>query len=371
MKRILLVGGGSGGHVYPLVAVAEELKNQAQQKGLDLELLFLGEGVFFDEAVKEGGYNFKTIWSGKLRRYVSPLTLLDILKIPVGFLQSLWHIFWFMPDIVFVKGGAISFAPAIISRLYFIPLYIHESDSVPGLANRLVSKLAKRIFIAFESAAKYFDASKIEYVGNPVRKNILSGDKSQAMALFNLRQERKTVLVLGGSQGARAINNAILDALVVLVDKFQIIHQCGQSQYNEVKAAVDKIIKEGESSYDAKVKDNYHLYPFFNSGQMAFAYAAADVIVSRAGAGLIFEIAYLGKPAILVPLVNGSRGEQITNAFELAKFGAVVVEEENLTRNIILNQIEHLLENSALVSEKIKGFITTDAVSKIASFLMH
>ncbi|MBI3274027.1 MAG: UDP-N-acetylglucosamine--N-acetylmuramyl-(pentapeptide) pyrophosphoryl-undecaprenol N-acetylglucosamine transferase [Candidatus Colwellbacteria bacterium] len=370
MKRVLLVGGGTGGHVYPLIAVADEIKTQAQQQGLDLELLLLGEGSFFERAVREKGYNFKKIWSGKLRRYASPLTVLDIIKLPVGFLQSLWHIFWFMPDMVFTKGGAVSFPPSLVAWLYLIPIYIHESDSMPGLANTMISKLAKKVFISFESASRFFNSSKVEYAGNPLRKELLGGDRLKATTAFNLNQERKTILVLGGSQGAKKVNDAVLDTLVLLIGQFQIIHQCGEGQYNAVKASVEKIVKEGEKSYGVSITENYHLYPFFGTEQMALAYAASDVIMSRAGAGLVFEIAALGKPVILIPLVNGSRGEQKTNAFELAKYGAVVIEEENLTRNIILDQIKHLLENSASISEKLRGFIKADAAAAIASSIL-
>lgn len=370
MKRILLVGGGTGGHVYPLIAVADELKSQAQQQGLDLELLFLGEGSFFERAVREKGYNFRKIWSGKLRRYVSPLTILDIIKLPIGFVQSLWQIFWFMPDVVFTKGGAASFPPSLVAWMYLIPTYIHESDSIPGLANTMISKLAKKVFISFESTSKYFNTSKVEYAGNPLRKELLSGDRAKAMTTFDLKPQRKTLLVLGGSQGAKKVNDAILDALVLLIDQFQVIHQCGEGQYKAVKASADKMAKEGEKSYGVSITENYHLYPFFDTEQMALAYAASDVIISRAGAGLVFEIAALGKPAILIPLVNGSRGEQKTNAFELAKYGAVVIEEENLTRNIIRDQIKHLLDNSAAISEKLRGFIKADAADKIAEAIL-
>jgi len=370
MKRILLVGGGTGGHVYPLIAVAEELKQQAQQKGISLEIMLLGDGSFFERAAKEKGYSFKRIWSGKLRRYASPLTFIDIFKLPIGFIQSLWHIFWFMPDMVFTKGGSASFAPAVVSKLYLIPIFIHESDTVPGLANTMIARLADKVFVAFESTAKYFGRGA-EYVGNPTRKDVLNGDKSKAVEFFNLNNDRKTILVLGGSLGSKMINDAISNALVILVNKFQLIHQCGESQYKLVKSASDKIIKEGEErGYDVKIKDNYRLYPFFDTDKMSLAYAMADVIISRAGAGLIFEIASLGKPVILIPLTKGSRGEQTTNAVELSKFGAVVIKEENLTRNIILNQVEHLIENSASVSEKIKSFIKTDSASLIASKIL-
>src|SRR3989344_7354214 len=158
--RILLLGGGSGGHVFPLIAVAEALKEKSQQEGIPLELMVLGEGGFMEKATAGAGLKFKPILAGKLRRYLSPLTILDIFKIPVGFFQALWHIFWFMPDVVFAKGGYASLPGAFVAKLYFIPLFAHESDSVPGLANRILGKLAKTFFISFESSKKYFKPGK-------------------------------------------------------------------------------------------------------------------------------------------------------------------------------------------------------------------
>ncbi len=138
--RILLLGGGSGGHVFPLIAVANALKEKSQQTGLSLELMVLGEGKFMKTAAAEAGLNFKPILAGKLRRYFSPLTILDIFKTPAGFFQALWHVFWFMPDVVFAKGGYASLPGALVAKLYFIPLFVHESDSIPGLANRVLGK---------------------------------------------------------------------------------------------------------------------------------------------------------------------------------------------------------------------------------------
>lgn len=370
--RILLLGGGSGGHVFPLVAVADALKEKSQQAGIPLELMVLGEGNFMEKAAAEAGLNFKSILAGKLRRYLSPLTILDIFKIPAGFFQALWHVFWFMPDVVFAKGGYASLPGALVAKLYLIPLFVHESDSVPGLANRVLGKLAKTVFISFNSSEKYFKSGQAILTGNPVRKELLTGDKLAAMTKFGLNPNIKTVLVAGGSQGAQKINRIILDSLVLLVKDFQIIHQCGESQLQSVKTESEKIIKEGEGEYADMVKTNYKLYPFFNVNDMALAYAAADIIISRAGANNISEIAMLGKPVILIPLFNGSRGEQLSNAEELVKFGGVYIEEQNLTPHIIINQIQSLLEPDkySLISEKLKTFAMPDAAEKIASALL-
>ncbi len=370
--RVLLLGGGSGGHVFPLVAVANALKEKSKQMGVPLELLVLGEGKFLKQAVQENELSFKPIFAGKLRRYFSLLTILDVFKIPIGFLQSLWYIFWFMPDVVFAKGGYASLPGAFVSKLYFIPLFIHESDSVPGLANKVLGKLAKTVFVSFDSSQKYFKSGKTVLTGNPVRKELVMGDRVMATERFGLSSNRKTILVAGGSQGAQKINRIILDSLVLLVKDYQVIHQCGESQLQTVRAESEKIIKEGEGEYADAVSVNYKLFPFFDANDMALAYAAADIIISRAGASNISEISMLGKPVILIPLFHGSRGEQLFNAQELSKFGGVYIEEENLTPHILINQIQSLLEPDKYnsISEKLKTFAVPDAAEKIASVLL-
>lgn len=370
--RILLLGGGSGGHVFPLVAVANALKEKSRQTGVPLELMVLGEGKFLEKAVQENELSFKPILAGKLRRYFSPLNILDVFKIPIGFFQALWYIFWFMPDVVFAKGGYASLPGAFVSKLYFIPLFIHESDSVPGLANRILGKLSKKVFVSFDSSQKYFKPNKTVLTGNPIRKELIIGDRVMAIERFGLNINRKTILVAGGSQGAQNINRIILDTLVLLVKDYQIIHQCGESQFQSVKMESEKIIKEGEGEYADAVNTNYKLFPFFDVNDMALAYAAADVIISRAGASNLSEISMLGKPTIIIPITNSSSGHQLKNALEFSKFGASVIEEENLTPHIVINQIQSLLDPDKYnsISEKLKTFAVPDAAEKIASALL-
>src|SRR3989338_11448062 len=155
-KRILLVGGGSGGHIYPLVAVAQALREKASAGGIDLKLIIMGASGFIERAAEENKIPYTIIFAGKFRRYSSFQNIFDFFKIPVSFIQSFWHIFWFMPDIVFSKGGYDSIAPIITAKIYFIPVFIHESDSVPGLANSILGKIADKLFISFKTADKYF-----------------------------------------------------------------------------------------------------------------------------------------------------------------------------------------------------------------------
>lgn len=363
------MGGGSGGHVFPLMAVAEALRTADP----GVELLVLGDGPFLASAAATAGLPFKTVQAGKLRRYFSLWTLLSPFQAIAGFFQSLWILFAYMPDVMFTKGGYASVMPALVAKLYMIPVYTHESDSIPGLANKFISKLAVTVFTSFESTAQYFKSGQAVLVGNPIRPDLLNGDKATALQQFNFQADKKTILVTGGSQGAKRVNDAILEALIQLVQNFQIIHQCGESQYSAVQAAVDQFIKEGEQSYGPMISANYRLYPFMNSQEMGLAYAVADIIISRGGSSNLFEISALGKPAIIIPLSrDASRGDQIHNAEEFSKYGAVVIEEANITPHIIVNQIQELLEPAHYqsVSAQIKTFAKPDAARNIAQVLL-
>lgn len=368
--RILLVGGGSGGHAYPLVAVAESLKQRALESGIDLKMMMLGGG-FIERAAKESGTPFKAITAGKLRRYGSLDNIFDVWKFFAGFFQSLWHIFLFMPDAVFTKGGAVSIAPAIIAKLYFIPVFTHESDSVPGLANTVLAKLSDTVFISFKAAEKYFEGKSL-FTGNPVRKSLIHGSKEEAWKFFDFHEPRPTIFVIGGSQGAQVINETILSSLVVMTQKFNIIHQCGESQFKSVKAGLDAILREGTRQYSEPVKRYYRLYPFLEEENLARAYAVADLIISRAGAGALFEIAEIGKPAIIIPIAQSPGNHQYLNAFEFSLYGGYLIEEKNLNRETLVREIESILkpENYSVISEKIKKFATPDAADMIAEKLL-
>jgi UDP-N-acetylglucosamine--N-acetylmuramyl-(pentapeptide) pyrophosphoryl-undecaprenol N-acetylglucosamine transferase len=363
--RILLVGGGSGGHVYPLVAVADALKEKAQSSNAVLELLFLGEGNFARDAAIESDIELKSMVAGKVRRYFSLLYVVDLFKSFLGLIQSFWYLFWFMPDIIFVKGGYASLWPAVVGKIFMIPVYAHESDSIPGLANRFIAKLSNKIFISFTGSEKYFDKNKVILVGNPVRKNLFNINKAEALQAFSLDPLRKTILVLGGSQGAKKINDAILGSLFKLAGKYQIIHQCGRSQLSGIQAEAKQILGDEDASYMS--------YSFFNTKELALAYAACDVIISRAGAGSIFEAAMAGKPTIVVPITLSSSNHQLQNAIEFSHSGAVVLEEQNMTTGILANQIESLLrpENYNAVCQKIKTFARPHAANEIAEYLIY
>jgi UDP-N-acetylglucosamine--N-acetylmuramyl-(pentapeptide) pyrophosphoryl-undecaprenol N-acetylglucosamine transferase len=370
--RILLTGGGSGGHVYPLIAVAEDLRELASQKNINLKMEFIGDAAFFRQVIGKNGISSKNILAPKWRRYNSLKNFIDILKLPVAIVQSFFYVWLYMPDLIFSKGGYDSFLPSLVGRIFLIPLVIHESDAIPGKANLWLGGRAKKIFLGFEEAKNYFKNGKTETVGNPIRKGLLNiTDRTSAITSFSLDPAKPTILITGASQGAQVINRIILSSLVELTKRFQIIHQCGFKNYDETNAQILKTVKEGETSYGPNITQNYRLYPFFDLGQMALAYSAADVVVCRAGGQSIFEAADLGKPSILIPLKGSANDHQLTNAKEFAKFGALVIEEDNLTPHLLINSIQHVYDNRSTISQKIRQFARPDAARTIAQDLLN
>ncbi len=370
MARILLTGGGTGGHVYPLIAVAEKIKELYPKNSLagqNLELYFLGANGLAKQELPKHGVKTKVIITGKLRRYFSVHNLIDFLKMPVGLVQSLWHIFLIMPDVIFSKGGFDSVPVVMVGWLFRIPVIIHESDSIPGLANRISAKFAKKIGLAFKAAFPFFDKQKTALVGNPIRQEIVrvcrsqqTQDKEEARKAFQIEQtDRPVILVIGGSQGAEKINQLILSSLGELVEKYEIIHQCGSNNYEKIK----QIFQDG-------LPEHYRLFPFLREKEIARAYLIADLIISRAGAGSIFEISACAKPSIMIPLPESASDHQRQNAFIFAQYGAaIVLEQENLTNRLLLHEIKKILEHpeqKALMSENARKFSILESSQYIA-----
>lgn len=369
--RILLVGGGTGGHVFPLIAVARVLQEVAARESKQIDLILLGEGKFFEEAARESGLPYQTIIAGKMRRYFSSEVVLDYLKMFAGFFQSFWHMFWIMPDAVFAKGGYVSFFPALAARFFSIPVYIHDSDTVPGKTSITIGKWAKKVFISFEPAKQYFPASRTELVGNPVRPELLNGDREEALLFFKLSAQSPTVLISGGSQGAKKINDIVLQSLIQLTKNFQVIHQCGEQNLTEVTSALEQLMKEGGEDFAEQIRGRYKIYPFFNIRELSLAYAVSDVIVSRSGSGSLFEIAALGKPGIVIPIKDSASNHQYYNALEFVKYGGTMIEEDNLMASIFINQIEEAYQRKRELGQTLRNFARLDAAEKIAAGILE
>ena len=362
--KILFTGGGTGGHIMPLISVIREVKRL--HGGDELKLSYIGprDKESFELLSKENVKTY-TIASGKIRRYFSLMNVVDIFfGIPLGFFQSLILILFISPKIVFSKGGSGATVVTKAAHFWGTPIFIHESDAVPGLSNRSIAKSAKKIFTSFPTT-EFFDAKKVTIVGNPIRKEILTGDKNQAKEMLSLSLERPVILVIGGSQGAEAINEFILLMLNELLKKYEVIHVAGPKNYTRVEIQ-SKFILQGEGS------KYYHLYRFLNEVELKNAYQVADVIISRAGASSIFEIAALGKPAILIPLPTAAGNHQSKNAYQYAKSGGgVVMEQENLSPNLFLGEIDLLLSRAEAFKERALQFSKPNAAEDIAKALIE
>lgn len=369
--RILFTGGGTGGHIVPIIAITREIKKIYQKD--DLEFFFLGPKDRVGSALLSAeGIKIRNVLAGKVRRYVNFKSFIQnlidvVIKIPIGVLQSFFHIFFLSPDLIFSKGGFGSIPCVLAGKLLFVPIFLHESDVTPGFANKILRGLALEIFTSFPKT-EHFSPRKLIAVGNPIRKELLTGLERKAKKFFGIESNKPVILILGGSQGSQRINDEILEVLPQLLEKFEIIHQCGEKNYEELK-------KESKVMIDEKLELFYHLYAFLLEEELSQAYAVADLIVSRAGSGSIFEIAASGKPSILVPLPEAAQNHQLKNAYAYQESGAaIVIEENNFTSHFFLEKLRFLFENPQILkgmSEKAKEFSRPEAGWIIANYLVE
>lgn len=339
MKKILFTGGGTGGHIFPIVAIAEELR----KRDLNLDLSYIGPSDFTSKTfLPQAKIKAQYIASGKFRRYFSIqslfLNILDLcINIPFGILQAFLIMFFTAPDVIISKGGFGSIPVVIAGFILRIPIFMHESDVVPGLANKIGSKFSEKIFVSFPiSEMEYFPKKKMIETGNPVRRVLTQGSRDEAKVRFNLTGEKPVVLILGGSQGSERINEVVLDVLIDILQGFEIIHQTGLAGFKRVQ-------NESMAMIDESLRKYYHPYFFLDEKELALAYAGCDCIVGRSGAGTIFEIALVKKPSILIPLPESAQNHQLRNAYSYAKNGAcLVLEEGNFTHNFFLEKLKEV-----------------------------
>ncbi|MDO8565024.1 MAG: UDP-N-acetylglucosamine--N-acetylmuramyl-(pentapeptide) pyrophosphoryl-undecaprenol N-acetylglucosamine transferase [bacterium] len=366
--RILFTGGGTGGHFYPIISIAEEVKSLAKEnKLLEVELFYMSPTPYNPGVLFEHGIIYKKNSAGKLRRYFSILNFFDLFKTGWGILVSLIEVYRLYPDVVFGKGGYASFPALLAARILFIPVVIHESDTVPGKVNLWAGKFAERVAVSYQEAAQYFPSGKTAYTGQPVRDEVAHPIALGAREFLKLEENVPVVLVLGGSQGAQRINQTVLEGLKGLVDKYAIIHQTGPSNILEAKATADAVL------FDSPHRDRYKPFDYLNTLALRMAAGVASVVVSRAGS-TIFEIAAWGVPSIIIPINERVSHDQHTNAFAYARSGACeVIEEDNLTPNILASEIERLVTNES-EREKMKvaakAFYKPDAAKLVAEEIL-
>jgi len=342
--RIALTGGATGGHLFPLLAVATVLRREAETRHRQLELTYVGVPPFHRETLERSGVATYPIAATKLRRYLAVANFIDLLKFPLGLLQSLIILYRLMPDVLLSKGGPGSVQVVVAAWFFRIPILVHETDSIPGRANLISARLATRIGVSFEAAKEYFPAAKVALIGNPIDPDF-DRITPQAEDYDNLKldRQRPIVLVVGGSQGAQRINEVIVEAIPQLLPLAQVVHQIGEQRFQETRLEAEGFILE---QVPAK-KHDYHPFGFIPHEHLVLLLKMADLIISRAG-GSIFEIAAAGKASILVPLSAAVVGRhQIENAYAYANTGAcTVIEEANLTSHILTSIVQKVLTDT-------------------------
>ncbi len=368
--KIVFTGGGTGGHFYPIIAIAEALRDVVNEgKIIPPTLYYLADKPYDEESLFANDIIFVQAPAGKVRRYASFANVTDIFVTIAGVIKCFFILLKLYPDVVISKGGYASVPTVIAASWLRIPIIIHESDAKPGRANLLAAKTAVRIAIAFESAKEGFPKkyqSKVAKTGIPVRKRLMQlVPKDEAKKLLGLDTSVPTVFIMGGSTGSTRINETVLDALPTLVSFANVIHQTGKANYESVGATGRVIIEKNEH------KERYHPYPYLNAETLAQAAGAADVVIARAGSGSITEIALWGKPAILIPIPEAISHDQRTNAYAYAHTGAaVVLEEGNLTPNVLASEARRISTDPSVavrMGSLAAGFANPDAARIIAT----
>ncbi len=351
MKHIVFTGGGTAGHVTPNIALFPSVK----EAGYEISYIGSYEGIE-KELITAQGVTYYGISSGKLRRYFDPKNFSDPFKVVKGYFQAKKLLKKIKPNIVFSKGGFVSVPVVLAAKHCKIPCIIHESDITPGLANKLAIPSATKVCANFPETLNYLPKEKAVLTGSPIRKELFTGNKIKGLDFCGFTANKPVLLVIGGSTGAAAVNNAIRDLLPTLLQKFQIIHLCGKGKTDE--------------SYNDRA--GYVQFEYINE-ELKDLFAAADVIVSRAGANAICELLALKKPNVLIPLsAAASRGDQILNAESFERQGfSYVLKEEDVTNETLLSAITEVYENRESFVAAMNESKLNHAIETITSMIVE
>jgi UDP-N-acetylglucosamine--N-acetylmuramyl-(pentapeptide) pyrophosphoryl-undecaprenol N-acetylglucosamine transferase len=325
MKKIVLTGGGTAGHVTPNIALLPGLKKAGY------EIYYIGSKDGMEKALIENeGIPYYGISAGKLRRYFDAKNFTDTFRIVKGFNEAIGVLRKIKPDIVFSKGGFVSSPVVWAAKMKGIPVIIHESDMTPGLANRLALPFAKKICYTFPETSKHIPENKGVFTGLPVRDSLLKGDAERGRSLCGFKDSRPVIVVIGGSQGSVHVNTTVREALKDITSRFNLCHICGRGNMDEKLNGTP----------------GYKQFEYI-SDELKNIFAMADMVISRAGATVIFELLALRKPNLLIPLsANASRGDQILNSRSFEKQGfSRVLEEDKLTAASLRENIEYVYKN--------------------------
>jgi UDP-N-acetylglucosamine--N-acetylmuramyl-(pentapeptide) pyrophosphoryl-undecaprenol N-acetylglucosamine transferase len=366
--KIVLTGGGTGGHFYPIIAVAEGIRDVIkEEKLLDPTLFYAGTEKYDERALFETGLIFKPISAGKARRYFSLQDIPDALRTIVGIFESLVFLFREYPDVVFSKGGYVSFPVVFAARILRIPVVIHESDSVAGRVNAWSAKFAEKIAVSYGEVGKLFPKEKIALTGNPIRKALIEPSQNDARSFLKIDAHTPVLLVLGGSQGSEIINQTITDMLTKILEQYYVIHQTGDDNIDVVRSTTQSLLK------DHPFKDRYRPFAHLTGSAMRMVAECSDLVITRAGSTL-FEIALWGKPSIIIPIPSDISHDQEKNAFAYARSGAgTVISQSNFNDDILFAEIERIMKNPSVyqaMSKATEHFAYPDAAKKIARALI-
>ncbi|HTR19006.1 MAG TPA: UDP-N-acetylglucosamine--N-acetylmuramyl-(pentapeptide) pyrophosphoryl-undecaprenol N-acetylglucosamine transferase [Candidatus Paceibacterota bacterium] len=370
--KIVLVGGGTGGHFYPLIAVAEAVQDISRERTLiEPELIYLGPAPFDPRALVEHDIEYHASPAGKMRRYGSIFNVLGVFATGWGIVQATFQLFSIYPDIIFSTGGYAAFPTLYAARLLKIPVAIYDADATPGRVSLWSAKFARWIALAHPEAAVKFPEKirhRIAQTGHPIRKEIETPTKEGGYEFLKLEPNIPTVFVMGGSQGAVAINEVVLDALPDLVASYNVIHQVGSANLEQIARLAAVVLK------DSPHKARYAPFGLLNTLALRMSAGIATLVVSRAGSGTIFEIASWGLPSIMVPIPTDVSHDQTENAFSYARSGAaVVIEQRNLTPHVLAAEIKRIVDDADLrgkMSEAARAFARPQAARKIAAVLI-
>lgn len=349
MKKIVLTGGGTAGHVTPNLALLPSL----QERGYEIHYIGSYNGIE-RKLIENSGIPYDGISSGKLRRYFDLKNFSDPFRVVKGYAEARKLLKTYKPDVVFSKGGFVAVPVVLAAKHFKIPTIIHESDMTPGLANKICLPSAAKVCCNFPETLQYLPEGKAILTGSPIRRELLTGDRLTGLTYTGLSATKPIILVIGGSLGAVTVNNAVRSLLPRLLEKYQIIHICGKGHLDEAL-----IGRSGYVQYEYVDAPLRHLF------------AAADLILSRAGANSICEILALRKPNVLIPLsAAASRGDQILNARSFEKQGfSAVLEEENLSDETLYDAIETTYENRQKFTQSMEKSTLSDAVAIIMELI--
>ena len=352
--KILMTGGATGGHFYPIIAVTEDIREICRkEKILEPEIIFMSPTPYNPKELFDHEIRYVQVPAGKRRVGATGmskvLNVIDIFKMGWGCIVALFKVYSIFPDVVFAKGGYPSFPPLLAARILGIPVIIHESDSVPGRVNAWAGKFAQRIALSYKEAIEYFPKDKTAYTGNPVRRDLREPLTVGALEYLNLEPNVPVLLVLGGSSGAQIINDALLSSLPLLLNKYQIIHQTGKLNFKEASSTAN-VVLEGHPYIS-----RYHPFDYLSTLAMRMSAGVSSLIISRGGS-TIFEIALWGIPSILIPITVTNGDHQRKNSYNYARDGgAVVIEEANLSSQIIMNEVTRIMDDPKIIERMRAG----------------